>query len=85
MAKKQDELKDLSFEDAIERVEALIDRMESGEIGLEESIGQYEQGTKLLSHCRAILERAEQRIAKLAADDSGQLKDAGQIPEAGAE
>jgi len=85
MAKKQDDLQDLSFEDAIERVEALIEGMESGEVGLEESIGQYEQGTKLLAHCRAILERAEQRIAKLAADESGQLKNVGQMPEAGAE
>ena len=38
---------------------------ELGEAGLEESIREYERGTKLLTRCREILGRAEQRIEKL--------------------
>lgn len=60
MAQKQP-----SFEEALKELEALADRIERGEIGLEESIKQYEQGMKLVAHCRAILTRAEQRIEKL--------------------
>jgi exodeoxyribonuclease VII small subunit len=56
---------DLSYEDAIERLESLIDRIESGEIGLEESIAAYEEGVKLRQHCAAILAKAEQRVAHL--------------------
>ncbi len=54
-----------SFEDALKQLETLADRIEHGEIGLEESIKQYEQGMKLVAHCRAILTRAEQRIERL--------------------
>jgi len=79
---KQDEQAlDLSFEEAVEQVEAVIDGIENGEIGLEESIEQYERGMKLLTYCKTVLDRAEQRIAKLAADQSGKLKDAGEIKE----
>ena len=60
MAQKQP-----SFEEALKELEALADRIERGEIGLEESIKQYEQGMKLVAHCRAILTRAEQRIEML--------------------
>lgn len=57
----------LSFEQAVERVEAIIERIESGEAGLEDSIAQYEKGVVLLGRCRAILDRAEQRIEELTA------------------
>jgi len=76
-AKQDGQPIDLSFEEAVEQVEALIDGIETGEIGLEESIEQYEQGMKLIGHCKAILDRAEQRIAKLAVDESGRLREAG--------
>jgi len=55
----------LSYEQAVAKIEEIADRIEAGEIGLEESIGQYELGTKLLRHCRTILEQAEQRISDL--------------------
>ena len=63
------EVKDLSYEDAIEQVEAIADKIESGEIGLEESVEQYERGVVLIKHCRAILDKAETRVSKLALDD----------------
>lgn len=58
-------IEELSFEQAVERLERIIDRVESGEAGLEESIREYELGTRLLRHCRAILARAEQRVMEL--------------------
>ena len=60
MAKKEP-----TFEQALKELEALAGQIERGEIGLEESIQKYEQGMKLVTQCRAILTRAEQRIQKL--------------------
>jgi len=55
----------LRFEQAVERLEAIVDRIESGEIGLEQSLAEYEAGIKLLAHCRGILEQAESRLIEL--------------------
>lgn len=46
-------------------MEDLVERIESGEIGLEDSIKAYEQGVVLIARARAILLRAEQRIEQL--------------------
>jgi len=46
---------ELSFEEALEELEDLIDRMEAGETGLEDSIRSYERGAKLVKRCRELL------------------------------
>ena len=53
------------FEDAIAQLETIIDQIESGQIGLEESITQYERGMKLVTRCQSILDDARRRIAEL--------------------
>ncbi len=63
----------LKFEEAVERVESIIEQIESGQIGLEESLSEYERATKLLAGCKSILATAQKRIAKLAADAEGRL------------
>ncbi|HUU82498.1 MAG TPA: exodeoxyribonuclease VII small subunit [Phycisphaerae bacterium] len=72
MAQKQP-----SFEEALKELEALADRIERGEIGLEDSIKQYEHGMKLVAHCRKILTRAEQRIEQLQPDRGGDEETSG--------
>lgn len=62
---------DLTYESAVEELESIIERIESGRIGLEDSIRFYERGTRLLRRCRAILGQAEQRIEQLDADTLG--------------
>lgn len=57
----------LTFEEALEQVEAIIERIESGEVGLERSIAEYERGVALVRRCREVLERAEQRVQDLTA------------------
>ncbi len=54
-----------SFEEALTQLEAIAERIERGEIGLEESIGEYEKGMALVKQCRAILAKAEVRIQKI--------------------
>lgn len=61
---------EMSFEDALSNLERIIDRIESGKVGLEDSIAEYERGVDLLKRCRAILDRAEQRVAELTAPPS---------------
>lgn len=53
------------YESLIEQLEELVERIESGEIGLEDSINAYERGVSLVARARAILNRAEQRIEQL--------------------
>lgn len=58
----------MPYEQLIEQLEAVVDQIEGGELGLEESIKGYEQGIELVKRARMILDRAEQRITELNAD-----------------
>ena len=58
---KQTEKKQ-TFEEALTELEKIVEKVEQGEIGLEESIEQYAQGMQLIKHCRDILDQAEKRI-----------------------
>ncbi|MCP4036300.1 MAG: exodeoxyribonuclease VII small subunit [bacterium] len=55
----------LSFEVALERLEGLVDRLEDGELELEESLGVFEQGVGLSKQCASKLAAAEQKVEKL--------------------
>jgi exodeoxyribonuclease VII small subunit len=55
----------LDFERAVEQIEQIIERIESGQIGLERSIGEYERGVALIRRCREALGKAEQRVEEL--------------------
>ena len=52
----------------------IVSAIESGEVGLEESIKRFEEGTQLISHCRGILADAELKIQKLQATPTGGLE-----------
>lgn len=60
----------LSFEQALERLEAVVRDLESTETGLDKSLERYEEGVRLLKHCRKILEGAEHKIRLLTAVDA---------------
>ena len=60
-----DELSNLSYEAAFQELEALVARMESGELPLEESVKLYERGQRLSAHCQALLENAELKIKQV--------------------
>ncbi len=49
----------------MDRLEAILDRVESGEAGLEQSIAECEKGAKLIARCRTILDASEKRIGEL--------------------
>ena len=55
----------LSFERALEELEALVARMEDGKLPLEESLAAYQRGAELIRYCEAKLADAQARIAIL--------------------
>lgn len=59
---------DLSFEQALDELDALVRQMESGELPLEASIAAYRRGAELAQHCQTRLAQAEQEISKLDGD-----------------
>jgi len=62
MAKKD---KTPSFEENIEKLQEIVEEIEGGGIGLEETIAKYEEGGKIIKACREILDKAELKISKL--------------------
>ena len=64
----------LSFEDALTKLEAIVRDVEEGKIGLEDSIRRYEEGVKLLRRCRSILAEAEMKIQKLQTTAEGEVR-----------
>ena len=56
---------DIPFEEALERLEALIESMESGDTPLAELVAKFEEGSKLLQNCQSKLKDAELKIEKL--------------------
>ena len=62
-----------TFEEALHELDRIVRDLEDGQIGLEESLGRYEQGVALLKRCYAQLREAEQRILQLTGvDEEGQ-------------
>lgn len=57
----------LSFEQALSGLDDVVARLESGEIGLEEAVGLFEQGQRYLATCRERLDVAQARIDELTA------------------
>jgi len=57
--------KKIDFEQSLERLETLVEEMESGELSLEEMIKHFEEGSKLVTLCSKKLTEVEQKIEKL--------------------
>jgi exodeoxyribonuclease VII small subunit len=60
----------MSFEQAVGELESIIERIEQGEVGLEQSLDEYRRGATLIKRCRDILDVAEQQIQKMTTQES---------------
>ena len=72
MAKKM-QVAPRSFEEALAELEKIVSDVESGQVGLEESLLRYERGTFLIQHCRSVLSSAEKQIELLSKTAEGGL------------
>lgn len=50
------------FEHSLAELQTLVERLESGELSLEESLGAFEQGIRLIRECQSALSQAEQKV-----------------------
>ncbi len=58
-------MKEQNFEASIERLEAIVSKLESGSVSLEESVKLYEEGLTLAKNCTLQLENAKQKIIEI--------------------
>ena len=65
--------KELKFEAALQKLEEIVDKLESGDIGLDDSLKHYEDGMKLLKFCTAKLDEVEKKIEILVKDKGGKV------------
>jgi exodeoxyribonuclease VII small subunit len=70
---KIENIEKLTFEQGIALLQEIVEKVETGQIGLEDAIGQYEIGCKLIGHCKGILEGAERKIELLSKGLDGRL------------
>ena len=62
---------EVGFEDALKRLEELVERMESGEMDLDAMVGSFEEGQRLIQFCTQKLNEVERRIETLVKDGAG--------------
>ncbi|HQK95091.1 MAG TPA: exodeoxyribonuclease VII small subunit [Armatimonadota bacterium] len=65
MAKRREAEPSMSFEDAIAKLESVVDALEGGQLTLEESLKLFQEGMALRAVCEAKLDQAETTIRKL--------------------
>ena len=71
-------VKEMSFEEAMKALEAVVRQLEGGDVELEESIALYERGAELKAHCEAKLKQAEEKVAQITVGDGGEAS--GTVP-----
>ncbi|MGA1198181.1 MAG: exodeoxyribonuclease VII small subunit [Candidatus Latescibacterota bacterium] len=72
MAKKK--VDEPSFEDALEKLELAVDKLEEGNLPLSDALLAFEEGLKASNICRALLEDARQRVEVLVKKNGGEFE-----------
>lgn len=68
--------KELTFEESLTQLESIVDKMETGEMSLNDLMLNYSEGIKLSNHCYTLLERAEKTMDLLVTEKGGKLEEA---------
>tara|TARA_B100000686_G_scaffold305461_1_gene343918 strand:+ start:388 stop:651 length:264 start_codon:yes stop_codon:yes gene_type:complete len=68
-----EQIQAMSFEEALEALEEIVQRLDSGQVSLEESIDIYTRGTHLKRHCEAKLRSAKERVDKIVVGSDGAI------------
>jgi exodeoxyribonuclease VII small subunit len=73
-AEKSSEETDPSFEQALERLESVVERLEDGDLDLEKSLSAFEEGVRLVKLCSGRLDAARVRIRQLEEGSDGPIE-----------
>jgi exodeoxyribonuclease VII small subunit len=65
---------ELKFEQALKRLEKIVEELEKGELALEDALKYYEEGIKLSSFCTKKLEETERKVEILTKNENGEFK-----------
>jgi len=74
MAKEAKKTEDIKFEDALSKLESIVEKLENGDLSLEESLAAFEEGIRLSRICSKRLNEAERKIEILTKGEDGQLQ-----------
>ncbi len=75
MAEDNKDIEDMTFEQALDQLEKIVESLEQGNVPLDQSISHYERGEALRNHCRKLLSAAEDRVEKIRLDAAGKPQD----------
>lgn len=70
---KKEEINRLSFEEALRRLETVVERLEAADLPLEEALALFEEGQNLAAHCQQKLDEAEKRIEVITTRANGEI------------
>ena len=68
--------KNIKFEEAIEKLDSIVSKLESGSVPLDESLALFEEGVGLIKLCNEKLDAAEQKVRILTESADGSISDA---------
>ncbi len=71
MTENKGTIEKLSFEESLEELENIVERLESGQASLEDAITAYERGSMLKKHCQAKLDEARMKVEKIRLPEDG--------------
>ncbi|WP_169569913.1 exodeoxyribonuclease VII small subunit [Sneathiella limimaris] len=63
------DIQSLSFEDALKELEQIVEKLDSGQVNLDQSIEIYTRGSQLKQHCENKLKSAQDRVEKIVAQN----------------
>ena len=67
-------MEDLTFEQAMKRLEEIVSRLEAGDVPLDQSMTLFEEGTKLSAYLTKLLDTAEQKVTMITAQNGTEIE-----------
>nr|WP_197017792.1 exodeoxyribonuclease VII small subunit [Alkalibacterium sp. AK22] len=62
--------KEKTFDEAMKELESIVDKLEQGDVPLEEALDQFQEGIKLSRHCKNIIEEAEKTVTQMVSESA---------------
>ena len=68
-------IKDMTYEEAFQELEGVVEKLEDGTLPLDQSLALFERGQELSKHCGSLLEKAEIKLRKLTEEIAGEIRE----------